>query len=81
MGIYRPVSRSLFERSGTFLSIADRTAIPEIDWSLRQIGTKSGIDDAALGLTTTTSGGREWDDDCQTLAAVAMTKGGIFVTQ
>jgi hypothetical protein len=77
MGIYRPVSRSIFERSGTFLAIANTTAIPEIDWSLKQIGTKSGIDEAALGLTTTTDGGREWDDDCRALAAVALTMGAF----
>jgi hypothetical protein len=28
MGIYRPISRPLFERSGTFLSIANATVIP-----------------------------------------------------
>jgi hypothetical protein len=77
MGIYRPVSPSIFERSGTFLAIANTTAIPEIDWSLKQIGTKSGIDEAALGLTTTTDGGREWDDDCRALAAVALTMGAF----
>jgi hypothetical protein len=77
MGIYRPVPRSLFERCGTFLSIADTTAVPSIDWSLRQIGTKSALDEAALGITINSDDHREWDDDCQVLAAVAIAMGAF----
>lgn len=65
----RRVHKSYFDRAGTFISLAETTIVPSIDWS----GGSSGgpIDPDVLGLEVNGEerfGGQEWDDETQAFA-------------
>jgi hypothetical protein len=56
-GLNRKVSKSYFDRCGTFIAIADEVLVPQVDWSHRS------VNDYELGIDSTDAGGSEWDKD------------------
>ena len=68
VGLNRQVSKQYSDRCGTFIAIANEVLVPQIDWNYpidkKYRGSLTGLD---LGIESTESGGREWDQNTQKL--------------
>lgn len=74
LGLNRKVAKTYFDRSATFVSIADRIVIPSIDWGPFRSDHLT-FDPAILGMDLNPEeepGGREWDDDAVAFAEVLL---------
>jgi hypothetical protein len=74
--LFRPVSKSYFDRSGVFVAISNEISLPRVDWSARQ-GRRfdSGspdFEDTSFGIVRLSEGKGEWDDEIETFAKLLL---------
>ncbi len=73
LGLNRYVSKNYFDRSATFLALADATLVPNVDWNY-PIGKKyrGVLADTELGIERDESDVREWDDDTRKFVGIVL---------
>jgi hypothetical protein len=76
LGLNRHTDPSFLHRVGTFIVLAERTLVPQVDWNYPIDFPKYAkhISDRDLGVRSTDSGGREWHNDTQLFVSLLLQR-------
>ncbi|MBR0681599.1 hypothetical protein GXW74_13970 [Roseomonas eburnea] len=73
----RKLPKAYFDRTATFVALANETLVPSIDWGFSGSGEPGALSGLALGLVHTDWGGREWDDGADLLSRFLLRSGQL----